>query len=105
MDAVEFLKEWKRRTQSESVLYADKIYISSINPENLVSQVEQWAKDHPVKTRKSEFLKMFQNAKLCEGLPLALPCHIDINVRDKNGDCGFMFCSDCRRAYWLQEVE
>lgn len=84
--------------------FIDLEYSPSIT-EKMVSTVEQWAKEHPVKTRQSEFLKMFPNAKLCEGLPLALPCHIDINVRDKNGDCRFKFCSDCRRAYWLQEVE
>lgn len=36
--------------------------------EETVSKVEQWAKDNPVKTRQSEFLKMFPNAKTMGGV-------------------------------------
>lgn len=34
------------------------------NPEKVVELVEKWAKDHPEKTRKQDFLEKHPNAKL-----------------------------------------
>lgn len=61
--------------------------------------VEQWAKDHPVKTRQSEFLKLFPNAAIDEddGILCVDPCIIEKSIRCTNGKT----CDDCRREYWL----
>lgn len=78
-------------------------------PEEAVAAVEKWAAEHPAKTRQSEFLKMFPNA------PLEPYCGIDINPCDTDkrygvGDkyehnCHGVSCDDCRRKYWLEEIE
>ena len=73
--------------------------------EETVSKVEQWAKDHPVKTRQSEFLKRFPNADLTR----LQPCMIEKDKRTmwcgKYADFGANGCCDeCRCAYWNEEV-
>jgi hypothetical protein len=70
--------------------------------EKTVSKVEQWAKDHPVKTRQSEFLKLFPNAAIDEddGILCIKPCAIDESIGCTNGKG----CDDCYRKYWKEEV-
>ena len=70
--------------------------------EEMISKVEQWAKDHPVKTRQSEFLKMSPNAVIDEddGILCINPCAIDESIGCINGKG----CGGCRRKYWLAEV-
>ena len=70
--------------------------------EEMISIVEQWSKDHPVKTRQSEFLKMFPNAVIDEddGILCINPCAIDGSIGCTNGKG----CDGCRRKYWLEEV-
>lgn len=72
--------------------------------EKIVSIVERWAKDHPAKTRQSEFLKAFPDAKLESGSTLCIdPCHIESSLSELPG-CKEMSCCDCRHDYWLTEV-
>lgn len=65
--------------------------------------VIKWAKDHPVKTRQSEFLKMFPNAVIeNDGILHISPCNIDKEIK-----CVCVneeSCSRCRSEYWLTEV-
>lgn len=65
-----------------------------------VAIVEQWSKDHPIKTRKSEFLKMFPNADIDS----ILPCDLDKNL--KRGHChdDDEGCFYCKQNYWNEEV-
>nr|DAH90931.1 MAG TPA: hypothetical protein [Bacteriophage sp.] len=86
---------------------ADDDSIKSID--ETVSKVEQWAKDHPVKTRQSEFLKMFPNAKF----PVAktdggviifcprgfLPKGEAEAYCEKHDEC-----IECCKDYWNEEV-
>ena len=68
----------------------------------MISIVEQWSKDHPIKTRQSEFLKMFPNAKIGEddGILCIKPCDIDKSIECTDGKG----CDDCYRKYWKEEV-
>lgn len=75
--------------------------ISVENIEEMVSKVEQWAKDHPVKTRQSEFLRMFPNADFCQGVIDISPCSIE---KEMKKCCGDRECDECKRTYWLTEV-
>lgn len=73
--------------------------------EETISKVEQWAKDHPVKTRKSEFLKMFTNAYL----KTILPCSLDKTLKPlRCAKYGYLSitcrCDRCRDDYWNEEV-
>nr|DAU14310.1 MAG TPA: hypothetical protein [Caudoviricetes sp.] len=73
------------------------------NIEETISKVEQWAKDHPVKTRQSEFLKRFPNAKLDSNGVLAIrPC--DIDSKCCTDDNYLIKCGTCAKDYWLTEV-
>lgn len=113
MEAVEFFKTVNRLCKNQGcnicpvakkgfcMIGFDDDSIKSI--EETVSKVEQWAKDHPVKTRQSEFLKKFQDAKIGkDGVLIIYPCAVE--KRLSRTKCGGMFCDDCRREYWLEEV-
>lgn len=73
--------------------------------EETVSKVEQWAKEHPVKTRQSEFLKMFPNARIDDsGVLLFCPKDF-LPVGARNTYCEkHENCKECRKDYWLAEV-
>ena len=72
----------------------------------------KWCEEHPVETRQDRFLKMFPNAKVRKDGVLGIdPCNID---KDKYVDAdmcscptayGFTNCGECRKEYWLAEVE
>lgn len=73
-----------------------------------VAIVEQWSKDHPVKTRQSEFLKMFQNADL-KIITRLLPCSLDGTLKPlRCAEYGYLSitcrCDRCRYDYWNEEV-
>lgn len=72
-------------------------------PEKDVSIVEKWSEEHPAKTRQSEFLKMFPNAKISIYGALAV-CPGDVDsaiICHENGKQ----CSSCTKEYWLAEVD
>lgn len=71
--------------------------------EEMISIVEQWAKEHPVKTRQSEFLKMFPNAKTMGGVIAICPNDIDSTYRNMEY-CDHSFCEECGKKYWNEEV-
>ena len=73
--------------------------------QKMVQICEQWAKDNPVKTRQSEFLKMFPNTQMnVEGDVIWMcPKYIDESYRPKE-NCQDIRCSNCKREYWLEEV-
>ena len=114
MDAVEFLKALGRLCNN--YLCGDNCpLIDSCDDESddgyvrKVQIVERWAKEHPVKTRQREFLKQWPDAEIGDdGLPSIAPCQLykDMEEKDENGVCckngG---CAECRRDFWLKEIE
>lgn len=115
MDAVEFIRERNRMCKHFrgcNQCPADGMICSTIwemnDAEKLVQVVEQWAKEHPYKTRQSEFLERWPTAKIDEsGYLDVCPYTISATHRDKNGGCAreCTKCRDCRREFWTQEVE
>lgn len=80
----------------------------SKNPEGVVAAVEQWAKDHPVKTRQSEFLEQFPNADL-KTITRLLPCSLDRTLKPlRCAKYSYLSitcrCDRCRDDYWNEEV-
>lgn len=78
------------------------------HPAEAVEIVERWAKEHPRKTRQSEFLKLFPKGRLMsDGMLKFCPQEVDSGfmcpmiVKKSLG----IHCEDCRREYWLAEVE
>ena len=111
MDAVKFIKEKNRMCNSYSKCIGcpvdcdtktDCEYYLTVNPEQYVKIVEKWSSEHPVKTRQSEFLKMFPNVKLDDNGAI----EICPKVLDEECEiyCGTrQACSYCRGEYWLTE--
>lgn len=69
MDAVEYVKQRERMcgyytncNDCPAVYYEGCSSLNGVS--KLVPIIEQWAKEHPVKTRQSEFLKMFPHPRL-----------------------------------------
>ena len=124
MDAVEFFKEHGRMCDSlapscigceimKSVAYTTdghgtcREYIKR-HPDEAVAIVERWAKEHPRKTRQSEFLKMFPRASMtADGIIAFCPDSMDSEFEcpRKTRDNIDPICGECRREYWLEEVE
>ena len=106
MDAVEFLDKVdrlsKRGSTEEKMRYND--YRAAKDNAGAVKFVERWTAAHPIKTRQSEFLKLFPGADVGEtdGCLTLCPCNIYEKMRK---ECGAPNCSECRRKFWLAEVE
>ena len=120
MDAVEFLREADRMHNfgdhdcaecEVNKRRGDNLSCVSWvlnHPAEAVEIVERWAKEHPRKTRQSELLKLFPRTGLGDdGLVGFCPEDMDSEFacpRKERGpyapDCG-----DCRKKYWLEEVE
>lgn len=112
-----FLKEWERMCDSSHCtcqmccLYkmADTGSCHTAMrtmPKQVISEVQKWSDTHLIKTRQTEFLKLFPNARMrhrdkdylvldvCPaGLDNSFSCEDDIT------------CADCQKDYWLQEVD
>mgnify|MGYP006928574152 CR=1 FL=1 len=112
MDAVEFFKQRARMCGSfdnccECGLYRRNPGNSALcedycfeEPEKAVQVVEKWAAEHPVKTRLSEYRRLFPNANMDE-YPLGCVKAYNMGVNCEN----FKDCEECKRAYWMQEVD
>ena len=125
MDAVEFLKEAKRyckwcknTTQDGKKRLCDACYFEKLNDifnlhpmaySKFVEIVEQWAKEHPVKTKQDEFFNQWPDAEIgYDGLPTVAPCQLNIELLqcESQDDCENRgVCDKCRRDFWLKEVE
>lgn len=104
MDAVEFLDKVdrlsKRGSTEEKMRYND--YRTARDNTRAVKFVERWDAEHPVKTRQSEFLKLFPNAQTDSGCLNACPMDVFGNT---GIDCNKRTCFECKKEFWLQEVE
>lgn len=120
MDAVKFLQERGRMCNSFSPdcegcrVDEEKPVISECyrwmfeNPERAVKIVEEWSAAHPRKTRQSVFLEQYPEARIGDdGVLPIYPCSISASHRNARGNCVTMGhkCPDCRREFWMQEVE
>nr|DAU24479.1 MAG TPA: hypothetical protein [Caudoviricetes sp.] len=102
MDAVKFIEEHRRMykvTGKHLPTLAEGILA-----EDVVKEIEEWSAAHPRKTRQSVFLEQYPEAMIDrEDMLSVCPQYIDRHRkcrRGKGGDCG-----DCRREFWMQEVE
>ncbi len=116
MDAVKFLKtlhrmcsygchkcEFQKRSGSDPCAAWRKAH-----PEESVAIAEQWASEHPIKTRQSVFLEQYPEAALSkDGVVMICPIAISASYRGKDGSCANPsdMCTDCMRKFWLAEVE
>lgn len=122
MDAVNFLKERARMCKANQTgemtcencaAYKGVSQCYKLgepkDPEKMVAIVEQWAAEHPVKTRQSVFLERYPEAAISKDGAIAIcPLAISAAYRHGNGACNkgnSDTCADCKRQFWSAEVE
>ena len=122
MDAVEFLKEKSRMCNTFNLcdgggyketceLYKEGLTCADYTndyPEKAVEIVERWAKEHPKKTRQSKFLKVFPKVSMTpDGIIAFCPDSMDSEFEcpRKTRDNIDPICGECRKEYWLEEVD
>lgn len=124
MDAVKYLKERNRMCEAAEggckfcylVKKTDKTCwtLEEEDIDEAIKAVEDWSKEHTVKTRQTEFLKVIPNATVNEetGILNIMPCIVDKSVvipnteyvrckRYESDGC----CGNCMRDYWSEEVK
>lgn len=104
MDAIEFVKQL-RRMEEKGLKKNRFIYLcagrEADSPEEVVAEVEEWAKKNPVKTRQSVFLEQYPEASISkDGVLTIESCKVEKSIK-----CNGMNCARCRREFWMQEVE
>ena len=104
MDDVEFLDKVdrlsKRGSPEEKMRY--NAYRVAGDNTGAVEYVEQLDDMHPIKTRQSEFLKLFPNAQTDSGCLNACPMDVFGNM---GINCNKRTCFECKKEFWLAEVE
>lgn len=112
MDALEFIKAIKQMLSAGANNSTVQKYISAYKKndcEGMVKAAEQWAAEHPVKTRQSVFLEQWPEAALSKDGAIAIcPLAISAAYRHGNGACNkdnSDTCADCKKKFWLAEVE
>lgn len=112
MDAVEYLKTLCRMCHCECLKcefgkarsgFETCPVWQRTHPKEAVEIAEKWAKEHPVKTRQSEFLKHYPDARiLAHGCLNACPMDV---FSDADINCNVQPCFECKKEFWLAEVE
>ena len=109
MDAIEFVKQLRRMDET-GVLKKRFIYLREgeemDSPEEVVAEVEEWAKKHPLKTRQSVFLEQYPNARI-DSQAVIYVCPADaygdkVCLKKENAH---LSCRDCRHEFWSEEVK
>lgn len=114
MDANKFMTGYKRMCAnydrcSDCPLGKGKricSYYPSLHTQEMISAtiktVEEWSAAHPLKTRQSVFLEQYPEASCVDNILMSCP-----KVIDKNFSCSktCFNCAECRREFWMQEVE
>lgn len=122
MDAVKFIKERNRMCKSfdagcngcpafnacEDEICCAVGQESTLDAAAQIAMVEEWSAAHPRKTRQSVFLEQWPEAIVGDDGVLRV-CPGPIFPSDRSAYNGCVrpnsTCSDCRREFWMQEVE
>ena len=119
MDAVKFVKEYLRICTNVDECNDCPVYKTDFctvpvkersqeSAEEIVELVEEWSAAHPRKTRQSVFLEQWPTALLTkEGTFAACPMLFSSKYRNADRECASPYesCDECRRKFWMQEVE
>ena len=115
MDAVKFLKTLGRMCNdrctkcefgSRGNVFESCTDWQKAHPKEAVAIAERWAAEHPIKTRQNEFLEQYPETEIDKyGCLRLCPELVSADYRNRHGDCINRVCIDCRREFWMQEVE
>ena len=108
MDAIEFVKQLRRMDEKGAVKKCF-IYLregrETDSAEDVVAEVEKWSKEHPRQTRQSVFIHQYPQVAVYKGVIGIRPCQIEEGYTSEYCRCDESQCVQCRKEYWLQEVE
>ena len=103
MDAVKFIEE--RRRMYRVTGKHEPTLAEWIPAEDVVKEVEAWSAAHPRKTRQSVFLEQWPNCMMGNDDVVGMcPRNVDKMYACSSAQL-FDGCTDCRREFWMQEVE
>lgn len=116
MDAVKFIEERDRMCKAHAgctdcPAYDDGFcgFGVTVTGREVIEQVEivkEWSAAHPRKTRQSVFLEQWPDAdKDKDGVCNICPKYVNRSVSCARDRTVFKRCEDCRREFWMQEVE
>ena len=106
-----FFAEWERmcrRFSCENRPLAEIIegktcsFWAKRKPEDIIKGIQAWSDSNPIKTRQSELLKLFPETYLVNGVINICPKDISRSIICVNPEIS---CDDCKKQYWLTEVE
>lgn len=120
MDAVEYAKAFRRMCFAHENCFDCELQRAcfalakgqpSKSPEEYdraiemrVKSVEAWAEEHPIITRQSLLLKVFPNLPTdVDGVYESCPNRLA--PTKKLEECVRTNCGECRKEFWLQEVD
>lgn len=106
MDAVKFIEEHRRMYKVTGKHFPT--LAEGMPAEDVVKEVEEWSAAHPRKTRQSVFLEQYPEALVLDGGTLSVcPVLFSSEYRNAYGGCASPYgsCAECRREFWMQEVE
>lgn len=113
MDAVDYLKTLNRMCHCECLKcefgkarsgFETCPVWQRTHPKEAVEIAEKWAKEHPAKTRQSEFLKHYPGARISIHGCLNI-CPMDV-FSDAEINCiNAQPCFECKKAFWLADVD
>ena len=116
MDTVKFIEERNRMCKSfdagckgcpafnvcEHELSCAVGQLSTLDATTQIAIVEAWSAAHPRKTRQDVFLEQWPEAmRDREDMLSVCPQYLDRKLKCRRDDG----CGDCRREFWMQEVE
>lgn len=115
MDAVKFIEERNRMCKS----FGDKCtgcpaftglccvldIQATMDATAQIDIIENWSAAHPRKTRQSVFLEQWPNAIVEYGTLTICPKVVLGRKGWAEDGCGGILCNNCRRDFWMQEVE
>lgn len=118
MDAIKFIEERNRMCESFGTgcigcpAYDESHCVvssaSTLDAKEQVAIVEKWSAAHPRKTRQDVFLEQYPEARIgANGCICLCPGDVFNVYREAYGVCAKpdVFCPNCRREFWMQEVE
>ena len=126
MEAIKLMKELKRYCNATSCENCKErygcngvpAYLEDVEIVEVIEFIEKWSIDNPVKTRQSEFLKLYPNATLdSNGCLMITPCVLNKELykgncenckykgylSDNNKYKGYLPCNN--KKYWSEEIE
>lgn len=115
MDAVKFIKGLRRMCNVHDNCVSCpardcecQSLENMVKDTRIVAVVEEWSAAHPRKTRQDVFLEQYPETQIGDNGVLGVcPAPIFHSHRTDGGRCIDFNrkCTDCRREFWMQEVE